>query len=262
MKYQLLKKIKSKLSFFLFYKKNTVLNELQIAHRQKMEHDIIKKIFKNDLTVRSGLFSGMKYINTSFGSSLLPKILGSYEYPIQKWIKDAINKDYSEIIDIGSAEGYYSVGLAYTTNNSKIYAYDINEKALDANKKMAALNNVEKKITFKNVCSNEDLNNLVKNNTLIICDIEGAEKVLLDPIKAPNLLLCDYLIESHDFLDSEITETLIDRFHKTHKIEIIVDSRRDTDEALKYTQDLKIANLLIDELRPEKMKWLRITKMN
>ena len=53
----------------------------------------------------------------------------------------------------------------------------------------------------------------------MICDIEGAERELLDPDKAPGLLQADILVESHECDDAGLTETLRKRFAPTHDVE-------------------------------------------
>lgn len=247
---------------FILNKINKKKNNLEIINNKKKENKIIDTIFNNkDIKIMDGLFTGMLYTRESFCSAILPKLIGSYEEPIQQWINEIIQKKYRKIIDIGSAEGYYSVGLAIRCHDSQIYAYDIDDDALTANKNIAKLNKVEDKIIFKNLCDHDELNNIIDENTVIICDIEGNEFELLNPEKSPKLLDVDMIIESHDFINKNITEELINRFYKTHKIEIMVDYKRDIEKAKIYSSDIKIATFMVDEKRPEAMKWLRLTKL-
>lgn len=237
-------------------------SDIKFQEFRKNISDTINTIFKNDLTVRSGPFKGMLYTNNAFGSTLFPKIIGTYEEPIQKWIYEAINVNYDNVIDIGSAEGYYSVGFAKFSNNSKIYAYDIDDKALTENKKLAKMNGVENKIIFKNLCDNKELAQIITDRTLIICDIEGAEKTLLDPKKTPKLKLADMIIEAHDCYAKNVTELLIQRFYQTHKIEIAVDYLRDFRLALPYSENIDLAKSLVSESRSSNaLKWMRLTKL-
>lgn len=221
---------------------------------------IIESIFENNLSVRSGPFKGMRYINVSFCSALFPKIIGSYEEPIHEWITEAINLKYSNIIDIGSAEGFYSVGFALASPTSTIHAFDIDSAALNANRLLARINNVEGQIVFKNFCDSKELNNITTDNSLIICDIEGGERDLLDPEKSPNLRFADLIVEAHDIFVKDVIEVLIQRFHLSHKIEIVVDYPRDKKIALALAEDIKTASLLIDEHRGGVMKWIRMTR--
>tara|TARA_B100000780_G_scaffold225961_1_gene165111 strand:+ start:912 stop:1280 length:369 start_codon:yes stop_codon:yes gene_type:complete len=63
------------------------------------------------------------------------------------------------------------------------------------------------------ICSMQD--------TLVIWDIEGAKRELLDLEKAPELLQADILAESHECNDAGLTETLRQRFERTHDIETL-----------------------------------------
>lgn len=59
---------------------------------------------------------------------------------------------------------------------------------------------------------------------LVVCDIEGAEKDLLNPQAAPALSGMDLIVESHECLLPGITQALIDRFKATHDITLVQDN--------------------------------------
>ena len=82
----------------------------------------IKSAFGYPCTIAAGPFAKMKYSFESHGSSIVPKLVGSYEAPLESWIEEAIKNGYNRIIDIGCAEGYYAVGLAFREASPIIYA--------------------------------------------------------------------------------------------------------------------------------------------
>ena len=218
---------------------------------------LMKEVFNNKYIVHNGPFKGMNYINKSSGSAFLPKILVSYVEPIQNWINQIIdNSDYNQILDIGCAEGYYAVGFALRKPNIKIYAYDVNTKAQEKLKEMIEINNVNN-VIINGDCTFEELNFRCKKGTLIFCDIEGAEKELLDPNKASNLLYVDILVESHDCTEKGITDLLISRFFRTHSIEVVIDYPTRIRE---YQLPNKIStddlNEVMNEHRSEDMRFL------
>jgi hypothetical protein len=196
----------------------------------------------------------MKYIrNTSFGS-LLPKVAGSYEEPIHAWIESAVKHGYERVINIGCAEGYYAVGMALRLPESTIYAYDIDGYARELLSELAQRNNVENRIIIKKECSSEELGAVIQGNTLIICDIEGGERELLDPDTVPQLKQADLIVEAHDFIHRGITEEIVRRFHDFSIIHIAVDYPF---RIFKYSVD-KI-EIIASEKRPTKdMKWVYI----
>ena len=65
-----------------------------------------------DLTVKNGPMAGLKYPSfSSFGSSIFPKLVGTYENELAPIINKLNATQYKLIIDIGCAEGYYAIGL-------------------------------------------------------------------------------------------------------------------------------------------------------
>jgi hypothetical protein len=210
----------------------------KIFYRFKFEKDLIKieednLVFKNkedklkkrfsDLIVKNGMFKGMKYPEfVAHGSSMFSKLLGSYESELYPEFEILLKHEYSEIIDVGCAEGYYAVGMALRKANAKIYAYDINPQALKASKRMAAENKVTDNIVFGNFCSPEVLSkfNFTKRG-LVICDCEGYEIELFTKEVVNNLKNCDIVIELHDLYNEKITPTIENVFKSTHNVKLV-----------------------------------------
>jgi hypothetical protein len=124
----------------------------------KKGQSIIKQLSINsEHRVLNGVFRDLRYPSLAITeSTLVPKIVGSYEYQLQPWLSQIINTDYSDIIDIGSAEGYYAVGLAQTMPKAIIHRFDINEKDIAFSQQMAKVNNVSN-LTWNTVCDEKTL---------------------------------------------------------------------------------------------------------
>lgn len=219
----------------------------------------------NNRTVLRGPFKGMKYASfNSYGSELAPKILGSYEMELNEIIEEVIkDPSITEVIDIGSAEGYYAVGMALRKPTAQIYAYDIKAEAIELSKSMAKENNIDKNITYRNFCSNETLKNFTfKNRAFIISDCEGYEMNLFDQANISNLTKCDVLIEMHDFINPKISPYLKDLFSKTHKVKIVKSKQRDPKEFSELSsfsqteQKLILSECRIGILDEQPMEWL------
>lgn len=99
----------------------------------------------------------------------------------------------------------------------KIIAYGIDEIARQYAEELKRTN-----IEIKEGCIQIELNKISVRGILIICDIEGHKKILLDPAKTPNLMYVDIMVESHDFIVLDVTDVLSDRFYKTRRIRTIV----------------------------------------
>lgn len=185
-------------------------------------------INENGNIVQTGPFKNMQLI--AFGGCFTPKILGSYEAELHHIINQIIASNYEQLINIGCAEGYYTTGLAKSMPNILVQAYDRNLEARNLCEQMVKLNQVSHRVTIASECHHSDFVEFKDKNTIIICDIEGAEIELLDPQKAHPLLEMDMLVELHDTADHNIAQTtkiITDRFTSSHDIEYIETGPRD-----------------------------------
>ncbi len=219
-----------------------------------------------DMTVRNGPFKGMKYPDfKSEGSTLFPKFLGSYERELHPLFGKILDSDYSEVVDVGCAEGYYAVGMALRLPKARIFAYDISEKARSQCAKMARLNGVDDRVTIAAHCDPQTLTNLgLTRKALVISDCEGYEKTLFSPQVVTALAAHDVLIETHDVFDISISPELRKRFAATHRLQVI-SSVDDVQKALYYDYaelapyDTEQRKKLLAERRRSIMEWFFFT---
>jgi SAM-dependent methyltransferase len=257
----------SKISFLRKLYQQRPSFKAELARRKQLGDSILERnrqlfstAFGEDLTVRYGPFAGMRYIARASGSQVLPKILGSYEEPIHSWINEIIKEcRYDTILDVGCAEGYYAVGFARLIPNVRIYAFDIDADARERTLELATLNNVELQFTIGETCQADNLARLGGRKTLVFCDIEGGEDVLLDPVKSPSLRECGLLVEAHDVFIAGISDRLITRFSESHRIRMFVDyptrlGSYDLAGALELSPEDQLH--LTDECRPPGMRFL------
>jgi hypothetical protein len=183
-----------------------------------------------DLSVKRGPFSGMTYHDyAAVGSTLYPKLLGSYERELQQTVEDIVRFGYETVVDIGAAEGYYAVGLAMRMPGAKVIAFEIQPAGQKAIRSMAIRNDVSDRLRVLGIATRSELATLdVSGRVLVICDCEGAEYHLLDPQSVPWLCDADLLIEMHQLHGIDGRAELGRRFHTTHDIESIDVRRRDS----------------------------------
>jgi protein-L-isoaspartate O-methyltransferase len=168
--------------------------------------------------VMSGPFQGMNfYFNDTLGC-YAPKLIGVYEMEMHGFVREAIAKQYEAVINIGCAEGYYAVGFATTMPNSIIHAHDIDEKLQAVTMRVAQKNNVQDRVKIGGLFDGSRFAEFKGKRTLVFCDIEGAERELIDPVKYPELLNMDILLECHECFIPELRKVFIERFSKTHDI--------------------------------------------
>lgn len=218
---------------------------------------LIEKIFNgNQLQVVAGPFAGMKYFPLSRGSALLPKLLGAYEMELHPAIKTILTKNYTTIIDVGCAEGFYVVGLARQIPGARVHGFDLDRTTLAACQRLAELNQVSERVVLHERCTHEELTRLVDDRTLIICDCEGFEVELLDPARVPALRHADILVELHDRLVPDASQIVTQRFAASQRVRIFSSCDRDP-KAYPPLASLPLSDqrFAVDEFRGGPMEW-------
>jgi hypothetical protein len=216
-----------------------------------------------DLKVRHGVFSGMRFPHArSVSLGLFPKLLGTYEREVHPILEKICGQNYTEIVNVGCAEGYYAVGLALRLPNAKVIAFDTNEEAKLFCRQMADLNGVGARLVLGSFCDPELLKSIsFTSRGLIVSDCEGYEKKLFTPEVVKQLARHDVFIEVHDGVDIDISTLLRKIFEPTHFVESIL-SLDDIQKAKNYdfpeleNYDLAGRKILLAENRPHIMEWL------
>jgi predicted O-methyltransferase YrrM len=218
-----------------------------------------------DNRVYAGPFAGMRYVGESVGSVYLPKLMGIYEKEIHGVIEELVRCANSTrvIINIGAAEGYYAVGLALRMPNTRVIAYEASEKGRALLAEMAALNDVDKRISIRGFCAPRDLGSC-EAGTVVVCDCEGGEETLFSEETVKCLAQSAVLIESHDGAQPGVTDRLQARFSRTHACQQIEATTRTAAEIPLH--DLRIRCLprryiesTMDESRRDGRTWLWFT---
>jgi hypothetical protein len=173
--------------------------------------DLAVKVAEHfDYTVQDGLFRGMRYTRAAvLTHHTTPNLLGTYERQLYPLLKEAAVR-CDLIIDIGSAEGYFAVGLARLTGKP-VEAFDVNGSERQMIREMAALNHVAHLLSVSHWCSSAKLVDLVRGKrALVFCDIEGGEFSLFTPDAVEALGGCEVFIELHGTPD--LNRSFIERF--------------------------------------------------
>lgn len=195
--------------------------------------------------VLNGPFTGMKYIGHATGSRLGPKLVGTYEQELHESIENLINDNPQTIIVVGSAEGYYAVGLAVRTG-AVVHAVDSSPHAAKLCTKLAKKNRVGERVITHGALDKRQLSFLIKGPTSIVMDCEGCEIDLLcgDNKWARNVSL---IVECHDHIVPAATERVVKSLGRTHAVSVIEATRREIGG---------VHPAWIDEGRPLGMRWV------
>ena len=227
--------------------------------------------------IRCGPFAGMLWalegcaqsrLGTTHRSSFhsapihIPKLLGIYERELNPYIEQACALNFPLIINIGAAEGYYAVGMALRNPGAKVIAFEKEATERSALAEAVRLNAVRDHVEIREKCEPEDLKCAIADTprVFVICDAEGCEAMLLDPVSVPSLRRAFMLVELHEFIERGILEKIRRRFSATHHVSQVVQQKRailDFPFKTFYTLCLPKSYLrwAVSESRPERMTW-------
>ena len=194
-----------------------------LRHLAKWRSELIANTLVNrsGTDVLSGPFKGMKYPVPASEGSRSARLIGAYEASLAPVIAEIAAKRYKLVVDVGSAEGYYAVGLALRLPLARVLARDENSKAQALCRSLAEVNGVADRVEIGGRMEHADFDLCKGKKSLVICDIEGAEAELLDPVLAPGLLKADILVEAHDCIRPGLSALIAGRFRATHEVRVI-----------------------------------------
>jgi hypothetical protein len=168
--------------------------------------------------IMNGPFKGLRAPSTGIGPDYYTQLVGIYESTLIPTIETIIARQPRVLVNVGAHWGYYALGLAMRCDQSHVVAYEMDRSRADVLRKYRRLNDLEKRVRLRGVCSPESLERDVAESegAVVIMDVEGAEDALLDPARAPGLRRAEIVVELHEHLVSGVKERLRTRFADSH----------------------------------------------
>jgi hypothetical protein len=227
------------------------------AQRRRDEQALLRRV---PLVVHSGPFKEMSLRGAI--SPLGPKVLGTHEMELRAIIGDLCRMDIHHIVNVGGADGFYAIGLLRHLPNARSTVFETIDSHHEAIAEMAEANGVRQRLTILGTCTIDTLSSVIRDaeRTLVLMDVEGAERDLLDPARILLLQRTFVLVELHDFVDPHISKAIRDRFMHTHQL-TEVRSRPRRVEDLPAIEGVDASRLLrlAAEGRPGEMEWFWLT---
>jgi hypothetical protein len=148
----------------------------------------------------------------------LPKFLGTYEAALYPAIRRLTARPYDIILNIGCAEGYYTVGFARVIPNTRVLAFDNDSIQRARCRANIQLNSVSDRVSVDSHFDGKLFNKFAGQEVLVICDIEGGEIELIRPDRWHDLEEMDFLIELNEDRIDDIVSLFRERFQTTHEL--------------------------------------------
>jgi hypothetical protein len=182
---------------------------------------VLKKLIKKfGFRIRHHPMAGLIYTGDSFCSAAGPKLLSTYEIEITGILHHVIASSPKIICDVGSADGFFAVGLAKALPSTRVIAYELDNSARDKSRELATYNRVADRIDFRGACDHNEFQRLLIEDMpdFVLMDIEGGEYRLLMDTDLDRTAHVRLLVEIHDYGDGTIATPIIARFSATHSI--------------------------------------------
>jgi hypothetical protein len=222
---------------------------------------ILRFVRRYGFTVRAGPFAGLTYPRSTvlrvpwFVSSLA----GTFELELHPTIEALVRSRPRLFVNLGSAGGYYAVGMGLRLPGAKVIAYEADPHRARLCSRVARLNGVN--LDLRGLCTPQALAELDAEGAAVICDVDGAEAELIDPDRVEWLRTATLLVEVHEAHAPGVTDKLRERLSPTHSLEWIEQRPHylaDPDYRIFWSLGLSPIQqqMILSELRPFPTPWL------
>lgn len=216
------------------------------------------------LEVLGGPFAGMRYAEAgAVGSSIWPKLLGTYESEIRGCLTEILSRPYRRVIDVGFAEGFYLIGLGRLLNNAALIGFDIESDAARLCRENARANDIPSdRLQLHGGFDRWQFIGELASDSLVVVDCEGYENQVIAGLDPGQLSRADWLIETHDHLVTGTSERLAAALAETHQL-LVIPSDETTERKrallppeIRQACDPSEQSALLDEDREGRQTWL------
>jgi hypothetical protein len=236
--------------------------EMEIKRTKQKALSILDSKYKN--RVAYGLFKGMKLsTHTSWDPfSKINQILGTYEEHVLQELLYFKKEGIKCFIDIGAADGYFAVGMAYSQTFDNIHAFEISQLGQKTILDTASQNQCEQLIEVNGEASCSTIRKLILQHkrAAVLIDIEGAEYTFLNLEMLDLLKNCYVICELHPWLVEkgyELQNILLSTAYERFDVSIIkrdIYRPNDYEEFDDFTDEERL--ITVGEGRHKNMEWL------
>ncbi len=211
--------------------------------------------------VLSGPFKGARYRSSPVVTDVLPKVLGTYEMELHPAVEQIVRLGPDAIVNVGSAEGYYSVGLGLLVPGARLICFEIRRPIRNLLARALQSNGLLDRSELHGAGSPETLQAALAGfkRPLVLSDCEGYEDILLDPQRVPALRKAAILVETHEMFAPGSAQRIRERFAPTHDIQSFATRpRTDADAPRIPGVSIETLRACMDEDRADPQVWYYI----
>lgn len=178
--------------------------------------------------VASGPFAGLRLAPHPF----LPHLLGTYERELHPVLESLCARPWRTVVNVGGGNGFYIAGLGRRLPAARLVVFELTAEARAVIAATVARNGLSERTTILGAAEPANLAEALTGPgpTLVVMDVEGAERELTDPARVPGLRGATMLIETHDLLVPGCREAIVARYGATHAITAIATRPRTLDD--------------------------------
>ena len=168
--------------------------------------ELLGERLSNELsnTVEYGPFKGLILGANQWGArDRASMLLGTYELEVVEKISSLPDK-YSTFVDIGAADGFFTVGALVSRRFDKVACFESSEQGRNSISSNAIVNHVHEKILILDLADKNfvkilrDDHNLDIDTSVFLIDIEGGELDILTPENLSILRNSFLVVEIHE----------------------------------------------------------------
>lgn len=148
------------------------------------------------------------------------KLLGTYEKEIHPALSKAVAAPITRLINLGSADGYFAVGVARAAA-IPVDAFDMAPSARSLTRQTAAINGVNELVTIHGTATTTKVAALPLEDVLVLCDIDGPERDLFTRDLVQQLGTAWVIIELHHKVNPDVEVVLVERFAGSHHVSVV-----------------------------------------
>jgi len=273
---ELAQNIASEKAFFAYaFQNNEKLSDLEldrfrretiIQRRERLSQQLYEKMHGS---VAHGPFKGLTLDATPFWgrADIASMLLGCYELEVIEALHSQEFLSKSHFVDIGAADGYYVVGGLKSGRFKTADCFELTESGRGAILKNAQRNGVADRLRIFEKADRyfpAILADIDWGNTVVLCDIEGAELELFDDNCLSAMSGAMILIEIHNWVENfwQRYEALLERIFKKYKVRFLERSRLPA-YSLPELRGMHDDNrmLILSEGRPNVMRFLQLVSL-